>query len=150
MLVLFSHYAVSNAVVSPLDCSPAGFSVRGILQARILERVAISFSKGSSPSKDQTCASCLVGRFFTAEPPEKPMCEVGLHQTIDLCHFPAERGKQGRGPPCTLQGGWGKELGCCATRRCLIACHFFILWASATDSSKQENISLTSHFLHMK
>ena len=32
----------------PMDCSPAGFSVLGILQARILEWVAISFSRGSS------------------------------------------------------------------------------------------------------
>ena len=32
----------------PMDCSPPGFSVHGILQARILEWVAISFSRGSS------------------------------------------------------------------------------------------------------
>ena len=33
---------------NPIDCSPPGFSVHGILQARILEWVAISFSRGSS------------------------------------------------------------------------------------------------------
>ena len=33
---------------NPLDCSLTGFSVPGISQARILERVAISFSRGSS------------------------------------------------------------------------------------------------------
>ena len=33
---------------NPLDCSPPGSSVHGILQARILEQVAISFSRGSS------------------------------------------------------------------------------------------------------
>ena len=32
----------------PMDCSPPGSSVRGIFQARVLERVAISFSRGSS------------------------------------------------------------------------------------------------------
>ena len=54
----------------PMDCSPPGSSVHGILQARILEWVAISSSRGSSqPSRDRTC-NCylnptLVGRFFT-------------------------------------------------------------------------------------
>ena len=37
---------------SPKDCSPPGSSVLGILQAKILELVAISFAKGSSQSKD--------------------------------------------------------------------------------------------------
>ena len=40
-------------------------SVHGILQVRILEWVAILFSKGSSPPRDQTGVSCLAGRFFT-------------------------------------------------------------------------------------
>ena len=43
-----------------------------ILQARILEWVAISFSRGSSQSRDQTWVSCIAGRFFTTELPEKP------------------------------------------------------------------------------
>ena len=37
-----------------MDCSPLGLSVHGIFQARILEWGAISFSRGSSPLKDQT------------------------------------------------------------------------------------------------
>ena len=49
----------------PMDCSPPGFSVHGILQARILEWVAISFWRGSSPPRDQTQVSCTAGRFFT-------------------------------------------------------------------------------------
>ena len=47
-----------------LDCSPAGFSVHGILQARILEWVAIPFSRESSWPKDQTQVSHIAGRFF--------------------------------------------------------------------------------------
>ena len=43
----------------PLDCSPPGSSVRGILQARILEWVAISFFRGSSWPRDQTPTSCI-------------------------------------------------------------------------------------------
>ena len=49
----------------PMDCSPPGFSVHGILQARILESVAILFSWGSSWPMDQTQVSRIAGRFFT-------------------------------------------------------------------------------------
>ena len=48
----------------PMDCSPLGSSVHGILQARILEWVAISFSRGSSRPRDQTQVSCIAGRCF--------------------------------------------------------------------------------------
>ena len=53
----------------PIDCSPPGSSVYAISQARILEWVAIVFSRRFSWCKDQTCASCLAGRFFTTESP---------------------------------------------------------------------------------
>ena len=49
----------------PHDCSLPGSSVHGILQARILEWVAISFSRGSSWARDRTRVSCIAGRFFT-------------------------------------------------------------------------------------
>ena len=48
----------------PVDCSPAGSSVHGILQARILEWVAISFSRESSRPRDRTWDSCIAGGFF--------------------------------------------------------------------------------------
>ena len=43
----------------PMDCSPQGSSVHGIIQARILERVAISYSRGSSQTRDGTYMSCI-------------------------------------------------------------------------------------------
>ena len=43
----------------PMDCSPPGYSIHGISQARILEWVAISFSKGSSWPRDWTFISCI-------------------------------------------------------------------------------------------
>ena len=49
----------------PMDCSPPGSSVHGILQARILEWVAIPFSGGSSRPRDQPRVSCTAGAFFT-------------------------------------------------------------------------------------
>ena len=49
----------------PMVCSPSGSSVQGILQARILEWVAISFSRESSQPRDWTQVSCIADRFFT-------------------------------------------------------------------------------------
>ena len=48
----------------PMDCSPPGSSVCGILQARILEWVAMSSSRGSPQPKDQTQVPCIAGGFF--------------------------------------------------------------------------------------
>ena len=50
--------------VIPMTCNPSGSSLHGISQARILEWVAIPVSRESSQPKDQTCISCIVGRFF--------------------------------------------------------------------------------------
>ena len=58
----------------PMDYSPLGSSVHGILQERILEWVAMPTSKGSSGPRGQTCiscGSCIGGRFFTTELPGK-------------------------------------------------------------------------------
>ena len=47
-----------------MDCSPPSSSIQGILQARILEWVAISFSRGSSRPRDRTQVSHIAGRRF--------------------------------------------------------------------------------------
>ena len=49
----------------PMDCNPPGSFVHGILQARVLEWVAIPFSRGSSQPRDWTQLSCIAGGFFT-------------------------------------------------------------------------------------
>ena len=60
----------------PMDCNPPGSSVHGILQARILEWVAMASSRGSSWPRDQTHVSC-VGRWIwqalASEPPPVPV-----------------------------------------------------------------------------
>ena len=48
-----------SALCDPMDCSLPGSPVHGLLQARILEWVAISYSRGSSWPRDQTHASCV-------------------------------------------------------------------------------------------
>ena len=47
-------------------CNPMNYTVHGILQARILQRVAIPFSRGSSWLRNQTGVSCIADRFFTS------------------------------------------------------------------------------------
>ena len=64
-----------------MDCSPAGSSVHGILQARILEWVSISFSRGSSQPRNWTWVSCIAGRFFT----NWAMREAHIHTHTYIC-----------------------------------------------------------------
>ena len=65
-----------------MGCKPFGSSVPGISQARILEWVAISSSRGSSWPRDQTRVSCIAGRFFTTTPPGKPAMLNAFPQII--------------------------------------------------------------------
>ena len=67
-----NYYSVLCTVIQscltlwdPMDCSPPGFSVHGISQTRILEWVAIPFSRESSWPRDRTWVSCVGGGFFT-------------------------------------------------------------------------------------
>ena len=62
----------------PVDCSPPGSSVHGILQARLLEWIAMPSSRGSSQPKDQTHVSYTAGRFCTTEPPGKSLASTFL------------------------------------------------------------------------
>ena len=50
----------------PILCNPMDYAVHGILQARILEWVAFSFSRGSSQARDRAQVSCIAGRIFTS------------------------------------------------------------------------------------
>ena len=64
----FSHISevarLYPTLCDPVDCSLPRSSIRGILQARILEWVAISFSRGSSQPRDCIQVSHIVGRCF--------------------------------------------------------------------------------------
>ena len=85
------------ALCDPMDYSLPGSSVHGILQARILEWVAIPFSRGSSQPRDQTQVSCISGKFFTiwaslvAQTVKKSVCNVGgLGLILGLGRSPGE------------------------------------------------------------
>ena len=78
---------------NPMDCSPPGSSVQGILQARILKWVAISFS-GDLPNPGikpmSFVAPALAGRFFTTEPPGKPLRVSAMPKTHDRAPLESE------------------------------------------------------------
>ena len=69
---------------NPEDCSPPGSSVHGISQARILEWVAIFFSRGSVQPRDLAHSSFITGGFFPAGPLGKPnvKCMHGIKKTL--------------------------------------------------------------------
>ena len=71
LLLLFSPSVMSDSFATPMDCSPPGSSAHGILQARILEWVAISSFRGCFQPRDQIHVSCL--GFFNTDPPGKPL-----------------------------------------------------------------------------
>ena len=81
------------ALCDPMDCSPQGSSVCGNFQARILERVAVSFSSGSSALRDWTrvsCVTCMAGGFFTTEPPGNVGREVNTGKDRSLVIKPTK------------------------------------------------------------
>ena len=91
---------------NPMDCSPPISSVRGISQARILEWVVMTSSKGSSPPRDQTwisCISCIGRGIFTSEPPGKLLTfrSPVLSKTIIITGNDSYRGSQSFWTPMT-------------------------------------------------
>ena len=71
-LVYMHACSVMSDSCDPMDCSPPGSSVHEIILARIVDWVAISFSRESSWLRDQNQVSCLAARLFTTVPHGKP------------------------------------------------------------------------------
>ena len=94
------HAQSCLTLCNPVDCSPPGSSVHGILQARILEQVAISFCRGSSQPRDGSgvsWVSCITGRFFTTVPPGEA-CQVAKLSSSKLSRHQNQ--------------DWAKEMRC--------------------------------------
>ena len=72
---------------NPVDCSPPGSSVGGILQARILEWVAMPSSRGSSQPRDQTQVSHTTARFFTVWATKEALISTMLLQIAKFHSF---------------------------------------------------------------
>ena len=72
-MLLFQLLSCVQLFCDPMDCCPPGSSAHGISQVRIVEQVAISFSRGSPNPRIRRASLALAGRFFTAESPGKPL-----------------------------------------------------------------------------
>ena len=92
------------ALCNPMDCSPPGSSVHEILQARILEWVAMPSSRGSSPARDRTrvsCVSCIGRRVLYHERHLGSLCprELSYQPVIFFLGEPRTGGSLGNGTP---------------------------------------------------
>ena len=85
---------------NPMDCSPSGSSVHGILQVRILEWVAISYPRGSSLPRDWTHVSCTscIGRqvLYHLVPPGKPYIDISIDTDTLMLGGIGNRRRRGR------------------------------------------------------
>ena len=111
----WSRSAVSNSLW-PHGRSLPGSSVHGIFQARILEWLAISFSRGSSQPRDRTQVSCIVGRHFIvwATREARMLLLLRRFSRVQLCATPDTAAHQASRP-------WdspGKNTG--------VGCHFLL------------------------
>ena len=64
-VVMYLVAQLCPTLCNPMDCSPPGSSVHRLSKKKILEWVAIPFSRGSSWLRDRTWVSCIAGRFLT-------------------------------------------------------------------------------------
>ena len=110
---------IAQSCLTPLalvDCSPPGPCVHGILQAGILEWVAIPFSRGFSQSRNPTQVSCITGRLFTSEPPGKPLLSL-MKANFHKNSFVQKASALTSFPPCLypsflLNGAYSKAALC--------------------------------------
>ena len=113
--------SVCLTLCGPMDCGPPLSAVHGILQKRILEWVAIPFSRGSSQPKDLTQVSCIAGRFFTIWATREACC-CCCWVTSVVSDSVRPHGQQ----PTRLLCPWdfsGKSTGVGCHRLLRISCH---------------------------
>ena len=104
MYVLVLRRLSRPTLSDPMDCSPPGSSVHGILQARRLEWVAISSSRdlpNAGIEHMSLRSPALAGRFFTPEPPGKPTSALN---PIASTLMRAREERQSRRRPCKNRG----------------------------------------------
>ena len=84
---------LSPTLCNPMDCSLPGSSVHGIFQTRVLEWVAISFSRGSSRPRDGTRVSNIADRRFTVWATKSLSIWIVWTNSLDYCDSGRGRGK---------------------------------------------------------
>ena len=105
-LIIESESEVAQSCLTlcdPVDCSPPGSSVHGILQARTLECIAIFFSRGSSWPRDWTQVSCIAGRRLNLWATSKYKSKLQWDTTSHKSEWPSSNCLQ------TMNAGEGVE-----------------------------------------
>ena len=92
---------VKVAQLCPTLCDPMDYTINGILQVRILERVAIPSSKGSSQPRDWTQVSCIARGFFTSWATREAWCPSKKRRSG---HKGGRRSEDSRRRPSVGQG----------------------------------------------
>ena len=138
-----------QTLCNPRDCSLPGSSVHGILQARILEWVAVPFSREPSQHRDRTQVSHTAVDSLPSEPPGKPSREVKtISGDIDLKKQKL-RNQKSNNPQ--LRTEWrGLKADCCMlshvwlfTTLWTVACQASLPWDLSGEKTKED-----CHFLH--
>ena len=94
LFLIGSESEMKVAQLCPTLCDPMDYTIHGILQARMLEWVAIRFSRGSSGPRNRTRVSCIAGRFFTGRESLKGSTEEDLIKMFQQCSHNAEGADQ--------------------------------------------------------
>ena len=151
-------HSIMFAFCDPMDYSPPGSFVHGILQARTLEWIAIPFSRGSSWPRDQT-QSPLQADSLLSEPPGKPTGQnepdqTQMHDTppglktlsgsqVTLSNeISIEDGVGGSRSPPLLSAAVGLPMGLCS---CLLSLEVFLQAYSSCPSHLCLNLSSRCH-----
>ena len=87
MSIIYISRSVMSDSLCPMNCSLPGSPVHGIFQARVLEWVAISFSRGSSRSGIEPSSPALAGKFFTVWATRKTIFFLKLMCTYIYRHI---------------------------------------------------------------
>ena len=146
----FSCSVMSNSVITWTVVHQASLST-GFSNARILQKVAILFSRVTSPPRDQTCISCIAV-FFNADPPQKPMGSRfrGVKDlTRNLSHTPKVRSwRQCTGEMVAVGGArsdmvkWKSEKWKSFSRVRLFATPLYSPWDSPGQNTGVGSLSL--------
>ena len=123
---------------NPMDSSQPDSSVQGILQARILEWVAISSSRGSSPARDQTLVSCISALSGTL-----PLCYLGIPRIT----WGAVKTSGVQASPRATQAeilGWGRALVVCKAPWAIVLCPRMTATVERADKSALGSIGWLS------
>ena len=135
-----------------IDCSLPGSSVHAISQARILESVAMPFSRGSSWPRYQTRVSCIAGRFFTVWVSEKACAKALWFTEPEEASAWAELlgGREKTGPQAEFQAKWELWVLCSqpskgSKKRVGCSCMYFpSLWAGSWEGAEMNLLHLPS------